>query len=125
MGAIGDDGESLRASRMTEEGANGRDLFGQGGFAGDVLPWDDVLHEGPVPEGLSLDELRQVRARFIAERGWGDFDTVLADFSVRDGVFENFEAQGEVSLWFEFDLYDQLQLCQILAPLRPLDTPAA
>jgi hypothetical protein len=38
------------------------------GLASEVLLWRDVLHEGPVPSGLSPEELREVRARFIAER---------------------------------------------------------
>ena len=33
-------------------------------------------------------------------------------------------ASGEYVLWFEADLYDQLQLVQILARLRTLDVPA-
>ena len=37
---------------------------------GDVLPWRDALHEGPVPAGLDPAALRAVRARFIAARGW-------------------------------------------------------
>ena len=32
-----------------------------------VLPWRDLLHEGPVPDGLSLEELSAERARFLAE----------------------------------------------------------
>ena len=39
---------------------------------GEVLPWRDLLHEGPVPAGLSLDEMSRVRARFIAGSMWGD-----------------------------------------------------
>ena len=38
---------------------------------GALLPWRDILHDGPVPESLSLDELSKVRAQFIVERGWG------------------------------------------------------
>ena len=29
----------------------------ESGLSGDVLPWRDALHEGPVPAGLSLDEI--------------------------------------------------------------------
>ena len=32
------------------------------GIEGDFLSWLDVLHDGPVPEGLSLEELSEVRA---------------------------------------------------------------
>ena len=41
------------------------------GMAGEVVPWRDVLHEGPVREGLGLEALSRERAAFIAEAGWG------------------------------------------------------
>jgi hypothetical protein len=78
---------------------------------GEVLPWRDVLHEGPVPPGLRLAGLRAVRARFVADCGWASFDDVLRDFESRDRALEDAE---EVVLWFERDLYDQLQLIQVL-----------
>lgn len=53
------------------DSAAGRIL--QAGLSEEVLPWRDVLHEGPVPSGLSPEGLREVRARFIAERGWAGF----------------------------------------------------
>lgn len=84
------------------------------GVSGDVLPWLDVLHEGPVPAGLPLDELREVRARFIAEQGWADFDRVARDFARRDAALAGSAGHDEVVLWFEHDLYDQLQLVQLL-----------
>ncbi|HET7270558.1 MAG TPA: hypothetical protein VFI90_05665 [Rubrobacter sp.] len=84
------------------------------GPADDVLPWRDVLHEGPVPSGLSSEMLREVRVRFIAEQGWGIFDEVIDDFVRRDSMLEGFRDHDEVVLWFEHDLYDQLQLIQVL-----------
>jgi len=85
------------------------------GLAGAVvLPWRDVLHEGPVPADLSIDELRLLRARFIAERGWGAYDAVEKSFSERDALLHRFRDYDEVVLWFEGDLYDQLQLIQLL-----------
>ena len=86
----------------------------QAGVKGDILPWRDVLHEGPVPENLSLDELAEVRARFIAERGWGEFEKVKKGFRQRDDVLRSFNDYDAVVLWFEHDLYDQLQILQIL-----------
>lgn len=38
---------------------------------GEVLTWDDVLHEGPVP-ALEPGSLREVRARFLAGAGLTD-----------------------------------------------------
>jgi hypothetical protein len=91
------------------------DALGEARIDGSLLPWRDVLHEGPVPHGLSLDELRPVRARFIADQGWGDLESVLEQFAQRDAAVGAYAAHEEVVLWFEHDLYDQLQLIQLLA----------
>src|SRR5207249_9098749 len=42
----------------------------QTALGGAVLPWQDVLTEGPVP-ALSPGELRAVRAGFLSTCGWG------------------------------------------------------
>ena len=85
------------------------------GLPGEVLTWDDVLHDGPVPARISDDELTAVRARFIASRGWAPEAEVLAGFRARDRALAGAAAHDETVLWFEHDLYDQLQLIQILA----------
>jgi hypothetical protein len=90
------------------------DLLRAAGVNGEILPWRDVLHEGPVPAGLSPSELRRVRARFIAGEGWGDEGDVLRDFERRDAALARYPEHDEVVLWFEHDLYDQLQILQVL-----------
>jgi len=82
---------------------------------GAYLPWRDVLHEGPVPAGLSLDKLSRLRVEFIVACGWGKPEEVSRQFLTRDAALEASLGEDEVVLWFESDLYDQLQLCQILA----------
>src|SRR5512146_792572 len=85
------------------------------GLAGDLLVWRDVLHEGPVPAGASPTELREIRAGFLARCGWTERGTALADFAARDArLAAAFAAGEEVALWFEEDLFDQLQLIQVL-----------
>lgn len=81
---------------------------------GDYLPWRDILHEGPVPQGLALAALSEVRARFIAERGWGQLTPLQEDFQARDAGLADFRSYDRIRLWFEHDLYDQLQLLQLL-----------
>lgn len=96
------------------------------GIPGDKLSWDDVLHDGPVPEGLELTELSATRARFIADCGWGAQDDVRAAFRARDARLAAAAAEDEVVLWFEHDLYDQLQLLQLLDWFaRPSRRPGA
>lgn len=94
----------------------------EAGFGDAVLPWRDVLHDGPVPGGLDAEALRNVRAQFIAERGWASFERALADLTGRDAQLAACGAGDKLVLWFEPDLYDQLQLMQILTQmyLRPL-----
>jgi hypothetical protein len=86
------------------------------GVGGEVLPWRDVLHEGPVPAGLDAAELRAVRARFFADCGWGPAEAIEAEMRARDERLAAALARHEpVVLWFEHDLFDQLQLIQILS----------
>jgi len=82
---------------------------------GAFLPWRDVLHEGPVPAGLSLEGLSRLRAQFIVSCGWGKPEEVNRQFHARDAALEASLGEDEVVLWFESDLYDLLQLCQVLA----------
>ena len=84
------------------------------GLGGDVVTWKDPLHEGPVPGGLSLDELRPVRVHFLASPDHLAEPEIMADFERRDRTLAGFRERSEVVLWFEHDLYDQLQLLQIL-----------
>jgi len=95
-------------------------LFRKAGILGSPLPWRDVLHEGPVPAGLSLDELSRLRANYLAGRGYGKPIKVFHDFEARDAVIKRANEFEEVILWFEHDLYDQLQILQILTVLQDL-----
>jgi hypothetical protein len=84
---------------------------------GVVVPWDDVLHEGPVPTGLGPAALRERRADFLAGGGAGAFKEILEGLEQRDRALDNALTDprcDEIVLWFEHDLYDQLQLIQIL-----------
>ena len=90
-------------------------IMKQAGVPGTFLPWRDVLHDGLVPAGLSLEDLSMVRASFIANRGWGALAAVVQDFRERDNVLKSYDQYEKVMLWFEHDLYDQLQILQILA----------
>lgn len=89
-------------------------------LGGTVVYWNDVLHEGPVPAGLTLDELSRVRERFLAQH----FGIPQSDvsFAARNQAIASAAGQDEVVLWFEHDLFDQLQLIQILDHFAHADT---
>jgi hypothetical protein len=111
-------GESSAALHITN-GDIAVDLLSRAGLARDALAWADVLHEGPVPAGLDDAGLRRARAEFIAGADGLDAGAVLDRFTERDRALAAGRA-GEYVLWFEADLYDQLQIAQILAMLGDL-----
>jgi hypothetical protein len=88
--------------------------FRQVRFPGTYLSWNDVLHDGPVPHTATLGELSDVRAQALAGFGWGNQEEMRAGFAVRDRALQDFRKHQDVVLWFEHDLYDQLQLLQLL-----------
>ena len=89
-------------------------IMQQAGIPGEILPWRDVLHDGPVPGDLSLEALSEIRTDFIASRGWGQRDEIARSFLERDETLKAHVTYHKVVLWFEHDLYDQLQILQIL-----------
>ncbi len=92
------------------------------GLAHRIVCWRDALHEGPVPD-VPADELRRIRARFLAGENAADLGTT-EEFAERDRILES-HRDGHYVLWFEADLYDQLQLIQIVASLHELKVPAS
>jgi hypothetical protein len=84
------------------------------GISGDVIAWRDVLHEGPVPRGLLLEALSLVRAPYLAAAFGKPLTEVNRDFVERDALVRRHPSYDTVELWFEHDLYDQLQLIQLL-----------
>ncbi len=98
------------------------------GLPGAIVPWDDVLHEGPVPGGLAPERLRRVRAEFLAI-DWGDVAGIERALAGRDHALAGAVAGDEIVLWFEHDLYDQLQVLQVIDQVvqaqRSLGVPGA
>jgi hypothetical protein len=80
----------------------------------EVLPWRDVLHEGPVPPTDTLEELTAVRVEYLAGAGGDDLRAIEFELTARDRGLSVNGQFDRVVLWFEHDLYDQLQLLQVL-----------
>lgn len=102
----------------------------EAGVIGVIVPWEDVLHEGPVPEGLGPAALLDRRAEFLAGCGWAPFETIRRSLAERDTALEQATRGAtasppgtkvdEIVLWLEHDLFDQLHRLQILDRV-PLD----
>lgn len=84
-------------------------------LGGDALAWRDAYHDGPVRSG-ERSRLIDARAEFLSSCGWGAVDEIRGGLLARDARFVDALREGrEVVLWFEHDLYDQLQLADALA----------
>ncbi len=107
--------------------ANGHSTTGlldASGIGGRTMVWCDPLNDGPVPGNVSDDELIRVRAAFLA----GSPDAVgevVADLSGWRAAVDDQESYDELVLWFEHDLFDQLNVIQLLTHLssRPSTKP--
>jgi hypothetical protein len=109
------------AAALHVSNGDATDLPGTG-LARRVLYWRDVLHEGPVP-AVGPEELRKVRAAFLAQENADDRAEGASMFLDRDRTLAA-SRDGHYVLWFEADLYDQLQIIQILDRLAGLGVPA-
>ncbi|MCC6392844.1 MAG: hypothetical protein IT167_19760 [Bryobacterales bacterium] len=89
-------------------------LFEEISMPGEYLSWRDILHEGPAPGTETIEEFSDIRARFVAESGWASYEEARAELARRDAVLAKSREQDEVVLWFEHNLFDQLQLLQVL-----------
>jgi hypothetical protein len=95
------------------------DMIHEAGLPGTLSVWADALHDGPVPAGLSDEELLPIRAKFLAGDSPAAGEGVPADVAARlmrwRAVIEDTSAYDELVLWYEHDLFDQLNLIHLLA----------
>jgi hypothetical protein len=89
----------------------------EAGIPGSSSIWGDPLHEGPVPGQLSDEELLDVRARYLAsgQDSDGDPQETIAELRNWREVIDDHASYDDLVLWYEHDLFDQLNLIQVLS----------
>ena len=102
------------ADLILTNGDSAAELLRLAGSKATILPWRDVLHEGPIVGG-ALEACTAERVAYLARRFRIGVDEIAADFAERDRIVRSHADFDRIELWFEHDLYDQLQLAQILA----------
>lgn len=94
------------------------------GIQGDFLPWRDVLHLGPLLPGDLMGCFEHSRVLFLSQFFGMPGEVVREKFRNRSQFLKGLSSYQCIRLWFEHDLYDQLQLIQVLAHLSgETDTP--
>ncbi|MGH1351106.1 MAG: DUF1835 domain-containing protein [Methyloligellaceae bacterium] len=92
-------------------------LLKDAGVEATIIPWRDMLHSGPVPHTDTEDELIRIRAHHLADGEVNTEQETLEGLQERNSYLDNNEQYEKIELWFEHDLYDQLQLVEIIAML--------
>ena len=86
------------------------------GIPGATSIWADPLHDGPVPGGLDDDALTALRTRYHApSAAAADPGNDMRRW--RQVIVEH-DAYDELVLWYEHDLFDQVNLLQLLPFVR-------
>jgi RNA polymerase sigma factor (sigma-70 family) len=94
------------------------------GIPGTRSIWADPLYEGPVPADLTDADLLDVRRRHLsgpddmawtARTGNDPSQDPVNDLREWRTAIAGHESYDELVLWFEHDLFDQLNLIQVLA----------
>jgi hypothetical protein len=88
---------------------------------GEQLVWREALIWGPTPTKVDLTEWCRLRAEFLAGANVTDAQQCFEDLMRQEAALGNLSKQDEVVLWFEFDLFCQLNLIYILSRLAGRD----
>lgn len=84
------------------------------GFPGEHKAFQEVLMEGPAPGGLSFDEWVDVRARFLADAYELKLENCEKDLREQEAWLRRFSEHDETILWFEHDVFCQINLIYLL-----------
>lgn len=86
----------------------------QANIPGEHLAWREALVCGPAPENLSEAEFLNIRAQHLAAAYGVDVEKSKAELRAQHDALANFSDHEEVVLWFEHDLFCQVQLIYLL-----------
>jgi len=73
-----------------------------------------VLMEGPTPGGVSADKWLEVRAGFLADAYEMKLEKAEKDLREQEAWLSKFSEHDETVLWFEHDLFCQINLIYLL-----------
>lgn len=88
-------------------------VLAQTAVPGSRFSFRDVLIEGPTP-AINGSDWRRVRVKYLGLAYGVEREECESNFQRQDEVFNSFKRHEEVTLWFESDLFCQLNLLFIL-----------
>jgi uncharacterized protein DUF1835 len=95
-------------------GDSSASILKESGFPGHHFAFREALVEGPTPRGLSDEEWRDVRSRHLAEAYNVKADDCKKELLEQQHSLAGYASHDEVVLWFEHDLFCQVNLLYLL-----------
>ncbi|MEL7146433.1 MAG: hypothetical protein AAFO69_08705 [Bacteroidota bacterium] len=89
-------------------------LFKETRIEGDVCVWDEILSEGPSVYEVASQDFWKIRSDFVSQtfgRGEEAYSNIIEQFE----MIKSFSAYDELVLWYEFDLFCQVNLMALLS----------
>ncbi|MEP7340946.1 MAG: DUF1835 domain-containing protein, partial [Acidobacteriota bacterium] len=86
----------------------------EAGFPGEHFAFREALATGPTPQCLSTDGWIAVRAAYLAEQVKLDTARIKQELAALDATLATIANHEEVILWFEHDLFCQINLVYLL-----------
>ncbi len=83
-------------------------------FPGTHFAFREALATGPTPAGLSQDEWLAMRANYLAGMAAQDVANVRQELAAQDATLAGLSQHDEIILWFEHDLFCQINLIYLL-----------
>ncbi|MDQ6420569.1 DUF1835 domain-containing protein [Paenibacillus sp. LHD-117] len=90
------------------------DKLKQGGIEGDILVWREVYTAGPVFPDMAESRSRLTRAQFMEQAFGVPLNDYIAISGAQEQTLRQYKSHDEIVLWFEYDLFDQTMLSQLL-----------
>lgn len=99
-------------------------LFQQTSLKGETFVWREVLSEGPVHSEFNSEAFWEQRASFMSE-----FTTTASEYQEKvlepfKAIEERLESFDEIVLWFEYDLFCQINMMAFIHWLGDIRTSA-
>jgi Domain of unknown function (DUF1835) len=95
-------------------GSSTEQTLRQTSIAGELFSFRDALIAGPAPEGLDEDSWRRTRAQHLSEDYGVNTDECERDLLLQTEMLSSCAKHDEIVLWFEHDLFCQLNLLYLL-----------
>lgn len=92
--------------------------FKKTALAGDHIVWREMLCEGPVPVQAGLTALKAIRFPFLTALEGPEEHVVESMFYIPFERLKQLDGYNEIVLWFEFDLFCQINLLFLAAFLQ-------